>query len=199
MGRLLFLLFTIAAIWPGGEYVDPTGSFSLTVPAGYRVRTGPEKGSDSYIPVCHAESSVCFEYPAQRFPGTTFESASVEVTVLTGKTDKACMDAAMYAIPEQNDSANGRGVRRPPRVIDGVKFRHIVSGGAAMSHDVDSDVYWGFDRGKCFELTAAVTYTNFFVYDPGQIKEFTSRNKAKVTAELNRIIATFRHFSSPGR
>ncbi len=50
---------------------------------------------------------------------------------------------------------------RPTQVIDGIKFRHTLDRGAAMSHGSESDEYWGWDKGKCFELVTAVTYTNF--------------------------------------
>jgi hypothetical protein len=92
MRSLLILLFTIHVVWPGGDYIYPNHSFRLSVPPGYRVRTGTEKASDSYIPVCHADSTVCFEYPSRRFAGSTFGSASVEVTLLSATTEQACID-----------------------------------------------------------------------------------------------------------
>jgi hypothetical protein len=64
--------------------------------------------------------------------------------------------------------------------------------GAVMSHDIEFNRYWRFVRGKCFELATAVTYTNFAVYSPGQIKEFTKRDQARVISELNKIVASFK-------
>jgi hypothetical protein len=78
------------------------------------------------------------------------------------------------------------------QVIDGIKFRHTWDGAAAMSHDVEFNTYWGFDKGKCCELATAVTYTNFAVYDhPGQIREFTKRDQEKVINQLNKIVSSF--------
>ena len=183
MYRALLLLFSTVGVWTGGTYVDPDRSFELKVPAGYRVRTGTgaEKASDSYIPVCHPESSVCFEYPAGRYRGTTFGSASVEVFVSPAITKEDCVDPA-----EEVDRSG------PMRQIDHIEFTHTRGGGAAMSHDVEFDRYWGFHNGTCFELAAAVTYTNLAVYDPGAIKEFTQRDKAKVADELKAILGSFR-------
>ncbi len=92
MRKLIFLLVTNGALWSGGEYVDFSRSFQLSVPRDYRARTGADKISKSYIPVCHAESAVCFEYPPRRYVGTTFGSASVEVILSGATTEKACMD-----------------------------------------------------------------------------------------------------------
>ena len=191
MRRLLILLFATNVIWSGGEYIDPNQSFCLSVPPGYRVWTGTEKASDSYIPVCHADSAVCFEYPPKRFAGTTFGSASVEVTILSATTEQGCIDSGKGVISEEANAEYRLGRSRRTQVIDGIKFRHTLDGGAAMSHDIEFNRYWGFDKGKCFELATAVTYTNFAVYAPGQIKQFTNRDQAKVTSELNRIIASF--------
>jgi hypothetical protein len=80
---------------------------------------------------------------------------------------------------------------RPTQLIDGITFRHTLDEGAAMGHEIQFNRYWGFDKGKCFELAVAVTYTNFAAYDPGQIKEFTTSDQAKVTSELNKIVTSF--------
>jgi hypothetical protein len=63
---------------------------------------------------------------------------------------------------------------------------------AAMSHEIEFNRYRGFDKSKCFEIVTAVAYTSIAVYGPGEIKEFTSRDKAEVTHELNRIAGSFR-------
>lgn len=185
MSHITLILLTASAVWPGGKYVDPNRLFELKVPADYRVRTGPDKGSDSYILVCHPDSTVCFEYPANRFPETNFNSASLEVTILKAATENACMDLAM------REETTGADRSQPTRVIDGMKFLHTSGGEGAMSHDIDFHRYWGFDRGTCFELATAIAYTNFAVYEPGAIKEFTAKDKAAVTDELNRIIDSF--------
>ncbi|MBV8827951.1 MAG: hypothetical protein JO108_01850 [Acidobacteriaceae bacterium] len=143
------------------------------------------------IPVCHSDSVVCFEYPPHRFAGTTFVSASAEITLLGARTEKACIDPGQDVISEDEHALYHLDSSQPTRVIDGVKFRHTLDGAAAMSSDVEFNRYRGFDKGKCFELATVVTYANIAAYDPGQIKEFTSKDKATVTRELIRIIDSF--------
>ncbi|HLH05476.1 MAG TPA: hypothetical protein VKX25_22095 [Bryobacteraceae bacterium] len=68
-----------------------------------------------------------------------------------------------------------------------------------MSHAIERDEYRGFDKGSCFELATAVTYTNVGVYPPGAIKPFTQRDKVAVIHELNAIVDSFRAVAPPGR
>jgi hypothetical protein len=162
------------------KFVSPDHSFELSVPARYVVHTGKDKPSGSYIPVCHHDSVVCVTYPDSIFKGTNFGAASVEVTVLPDKTSQACL----------NHSKNARSIR----TINGTSFAHTLDGGAAMSHFIEIDRYFGFSKGKCFELSAQITSTYFGVFDPGTIKEFTKQDEKRVSDELTRIVDSFRAF-----
>ena len=49
--------------------------------------------------------------------------------------------------------------KEPAKVINGVKFEHGITGGAAAGHGIFEDVYRNFHDGKCYELTIAWTYS----------------------------------------
>jgi hypothetical protein len=182
------LLFTLASQVAfgnsdlNGKYISPDHSFELSVPAGYSVQTGKTKPSRSYIPVCHNDSLVCITVASNRFSGTTFGDASVEVMLLAVNTEQACM----------NDSEFQIDAKHPSRRIDGRRFLHAFDEGAAMSHYIETHRYRGYNRGRCYELALHVTFTNYKVYDPGTIKEFTSNDEEQVITELKRIIDSFR-------
>lgn len=61
-----------------------------------------------------------------------------------------------------------------------------------MSHYNELNIYRGFIKSKCYELSINVTYSNFQVYEPGTIKEFTASDKAQVVKDLTRILDTFK-------
>jgi hypothetical protein len=181
MHKLLVLFSAAATVWPGGMYVDTTKTFQLRVPAGYGVENGKDKPAGAYLAVCHAGSAVCLTYPQSKFSGTNFGAASIEVTFATAGDEKTCIAAE----GGQPDSS------QPSVTIDGVKFAHTLDGDAGMSHNLEINRYRGFDKGKCFELATALSYTDFGVYPAGQMKEFTADNRAQVTAELQKIVFSF--------
>jgi hypothetical protein len=157
------------------------------------VYSGRDKPSRSYIPVCHDDSLVCITFPNGEYKGTTFEDASVEVTVLAAaKTAKACLT------PGENDpsmSPDGEfqiDRKSPKRVINGANFLHASRGGAGMNHHIGTDRYRGYLNGRCYELALNVTSSGFGAYDPGAIKEFTRRDEKHVRAKFTRILDSFR-------
>lgn len=185
--QCLILLFTVMPLSSqqsaGGKYVSPDRSFELAVPAGYGIETGRQKPRLSYIPVCDDDSIVCVTYPENRYKGTTFGAASVEVTVVPAKTEKACLaPGGEFQIDRQN----------PSRIITGTRFLHSSTSEAAMSHDISTDAYRGYANGRCYLLAAQIAFTNFAVYPPGAIKEFTKQDQARVRSQLMQILDSFR-------
>jgi hypothetical protein len=186
--KLLFLIFSATITWPGGTYVDPARTFELHVPDGYRVRTGPDKPSDSYIGVCSAASTVCFEYPANRYPGSNFESASVEVTVLGGKTAEACINPGKGTATVNASKDYKIDPTSPTRFIDHTRFAHHSGGSAAMSHEEEFNLYRGFDKGACYELSTDISYSSYAVSKDVLKREFTHKDDAQVTARDYRLL-----------
>ncbi len=174
--------------------------FSVKRPVNYGLHTGKEKPSNSYIPVCYDSSTVCITYPPGRFKGTTFGNASFEVTLLDAKTESACLTPRALPI----SSAPGAPTipdfqidpKHPSRVIDGTKFLHAVDFEGAMSHDIETNQYRGFKNGNCYNLAIHVTFTNFAVYDPGTIKEFTKHDIELVEEDLMRVLDSFKTIES---
>jgi hypothetical protein len=174
-----------------GKFISADRSFELIVPPGYVVLTSKDKAG-GYTPICHDDSLVCITYPPGRYNGTTFQGASLEVTLLPAKTEKTCINPGKYEVSTLPEAEFRIDANSPKRVIDGVRFLHARTGGAALSHDIVSDLYRGFTHGKCYQLSVRVTFAVFAVYDAGTIKEFTKADQKRVTAELTRILDSFR-------
>ncbi len=177
---------------PPEEYFSPDKSFQLSLPAGYQVHTGSDKGSKSYIPVCHPESIVCVTVPERRYAGTSFGDASVEVTVLSKFTERACLNPVKSGLANSLDNAFEIDLKNPTREINGTRFIHSSIGGAAMGHYNEDDLYRGYKNGKCYHLALSITYSNFELYPPGAVKEFSKADRKRLHAELMRIIDSFR-------
>ena len=171
---LLLPLFALAA--DSQKYVSPDRSFQFVYPSGYVLHAGTP---ESYIPVCHSDSLVCVIFPADKYKGTTFGAASFEVKPVAADTQRACLNSEIFT-------------KDPGRVIDGVKLSQTVEEDAAMSHRIESNLYRGFKKGKCYELAVRVTYTDIGVYDPGTVKEFTAQDKNQVVRELTRIMESLK-------
>jgi hypothetical protein len=192
--KLFAFVVSAAVSWPGGRYVDQTRTFELYVPAGYRVSTGPDKPSDSYIPACSPESSVCFQYPPGRYKGSDFESASVEVTIVGASSHDPCVSPFQAGDP----AADRIEPNNPTETIDGLPYVHYSGGGAAAGHESGFDRYRGFDRGTCFVLSAELSYSGG---GNPHTRKFSPKDQKQVMAELNSIIKSFRALrkSSPSR
>ncbi len=174
------------------KYISRDRSFELSVPSRYGVHTGKEKPSRSYIPVCHDESLVCITAPRGEYEGTTFGDASLEVTLLTAKTMKACLSPGKYESSTSRDALFKIDAKDPSRVINGTRFVHASVSAAAMSHDIAIDLYRGYENGRCYELALQMTFTNFNAYPPGAMKEFTKQEQKQVHAQLEQILDSFR-------
>ena len=169
--------------FPGKNYVSPDKSFGFTIPPGLTLHQGPGKlEQTSYIPVCDEDAAACVLYPSDRYKGTTFGAAAFTVKLTDANTAGACETA-----PDIGDEK-----KAPNRTIAGVRFVHWVGEGAAMSHVLETHLYRGFTHRKCYELAINVTYTNYGVYDPGTIKEFTKQDEAKVVHDLEQVLDSFK-------
>lgn len=164
----------------------------MTVPPGYSVHTGKGKPRGGYIAICHDDSLVCITYPPGHYKGTTFDNASVEVTLLPPKTEQACMNPGKYEVSTLPEALFRIDAKSPIRMIGGVRFLHARVGAGAMSHDIVGDVYRGFTYGRCYELAVLVTFTNFAAFPPGRVKEFTPLDEKHIIAQLTRILDSFR-------
>ncbi len=148
------------------------------------MHTGADKPSRSYIPACSTASTVCFEYPPERYAGSTFGSASVEVTVLDGKTADACHNSG-GGVDTADDKIDPTS---PTRLIDRIRFFHQKGGGAAAGHELEFDRYRGFDKSTCYVLSTRISYTGGKAISE---RQFTDKDHANVIAQLNRIIDSF--------
>lgn len=158
-------------------FVSADHGFDLTIPAEYiAYKSDFEKHQMSYIPVCQDGDSVCVAYDGHKYDGTNFGAASVEV-----KVSRAA--ASTCATPFGKTGTKN---------IGGIAFVHSTEMGAAMSHDIEKDIYRGSVNGTCYEMYLNLTYTVFEVYEPGTIRKFTDKDHSEVKASLMRIAESFK-------
>jgi hypothetical protein len=180
---LLALASGVAPPTTSKLYVSPDGSFQFTVPAGFRFYNSFDSSFGSYIPICEKDSSVCVMFPAERYKGTNFSQASFQVKSVNAETLGSCTN------PGPDVWSNGK---EHTRLIDGLRYTHGWVGAAAMSNDIERNIYRAFKNGACFELSINVTFTNFHVYEPGTIKEFTKGDYERVVQDLMRVLDSFK-------
>lgn len=99
----------------------------MTIPPGYGVHTGKDKAG-GYIPICHDESLVCITYPPDRYSGSTFIDATLEVMLLPAETEQACTSAGKYEVSALPEAAFRIDAKSHYRVIHGVRVVHARTG-----------------------------------------------------------------------
>ena len=132
------------------------------------------------------DASICVMFPAERYKGTNFEQASLQVKFVDAKTPGSCSKPGPDVWPE------GISATEPTRLINGVRFAHSRIGAGAMSHELENNVYRAFKNGTCYEVSVKVTFTNFQVYEPGTIKDFTKGDYKRVVQDLMQVLDSFK-------
>lgn len=145
----------LSAAVPTRTYVSPDHTFQLSIPSDYSADSSQAR---TYIPICRDSDTACIVYTGHKYDRTNFEGASVEVNLNQTPNALSCGIASD---------------QHPTKTIGGIAFVHSSDRDGTMSHDIATDTYLGFAAGKCYEVDLHITFTNFAVYAPGMIKEFT--------------------------
>ncbi len=175
-------------------FTSPDGVFRLAYPNGFVLSQGGQ--SNSYLPVCRENGLACVVYPPARYKGTNFGAAALSVNeVKDAATETACF--TFEAFKTEYDSRGDRNQtfvvsdKHPTETINGTEFKTGVTGDAAMSHSLATDIYRTFHAGKCYEVDINIMQTSFGVYDPGTVRKFTQRDNRRVHDDLRRILGSF--------
>jgi hypothetical protein len=158
----------------------------FTYPGSYTLSTGTGQ-----VPTNTCQSAVaCVVYPRGRYAGTNFLGASFEERVIDNATTKsACLAPSIHAAIPNFHVARGR-------TVNGVRFLHGTSVDDAASLYINTDFYRAFHRGRCYELSINLATNSFGSFDPGTVREFTSKDDQRVRTELATILDSFRFVSS---
>jgi hypothetical protein len=169
----------------GETYSDPQGRFSIKYSPDFGVAKSGEALPDiakSYIPACEEGFMACVYYQAENFVGTNFGSAGIAITTPTMASEAACKDTTGYNGAVQNSHSETFG---------GADWLVFESGDAATSHYANDTIYRTWHDNTCYQLDARIGYSNFEVYEPGSIKEFTDTDRANLRDKLTTVVKTF--------
>jgi hypothetical protein len=162
----------------------------FTYPGSYTLYTGTAQVP---VPSPTCQSAVAYVvYPRDRYSGTNFSGAWFEERVIDDATTRGvCLTSPMRApnYPEFR-------VAKDPGTINGVRFLHGISTDVGLSQYTNTDLYRAFQRGKCYELSITIASSSFGSFDPGTVREFTSKDDQRVRSELTTILNSFRFMSS---
>ncbi|HJX83624.1 MAG TPA: hypothetical protein VJ723_04700 [Candidatus Angelobacter sp.] len=175
-------------------FTSPDGVFRLAYPNGFVLSQGGQ--SKSYLPVCQENGLACVVYPPARYKGTNFGAAALSVNeVKDATTETACFTfEAQQTVVDSNGQRNQTqevSDKHPTETINGTEFKTGVTGDAAMSHALATDIYRTFHAGKCYEMDINIMQTSLGVYDPGTVRKFTQRDNRRVRNDLKKVLSSF--------
>ena len=172
----------------------PDSAFRFSYPSNFQVCTRGkiEPCIETYIPVCDQDALVCVVYPPKQFKDTNFAAASFQVKEIF-REENMTPDVCVTPSPRKNGGWPEFLVsaEHPKEMIGGVQFLHGVSGGAAMSHRIDVDLYRAFHKQRCFELNVSQTGTDPNVSD-SPMKTLTHAQKKKLDQAMSQMLHSFR-------
>lgn len=177
-------------------FTSSDGVFRFTYPPQFVLSQNGQPDAGSYIPVCQENGLACVVYPPARYKGTNFGSAALSIAEVKDATaETACftfeaMQTVMGSDGHQSQTPTVSD-KHPVETINGTEFKTGVTGDAAMSHSLATDIYRTFHGGKCYEMDINIMQTSFGVYDPGTVRKFTQRDNKRVHDSLRKILGSF--------
>ena len=120
--------------------------------------------------------------PVSDFKNTNLEGASFQIETVTATSEDSCLKIE----PSREE---------PTRIVNGIRFRHGTSEGAAAGHSSDVELYRAFLGGACFDARITITQTSLAIAPAG------SHRIAKIEGErlqtrMNAILNSL-HFLKP--
>jgi len=177
-------------------FTSSDGVFRFSYAPHFVLSQNGQPDAGSYIPVCVENGLVCVVYPPARYKGTNFGSAALSISeVKDANTETACFTfEAMQTVTDADghqSQTSQLSDKHPIETINGTEFKTGVTGDAAMSHSLATDIHRTFHAGKCYELDINIMQTSFGAYDPGTIRKFTQRDNKRVHDDLRKILGSF--------
>jgi len=170
------------------------GAFNFSYPRGLQVCTSGKISPciQTYIPVCDGDALVCVVYPSEPLKDTSFGAAAFQVREIS-RTERMTPDVCLTPYPREDGGWPEFLVsaKHPLELIGTTRFLHGEKGEAALGHSKSTDVYRGFHKGRCFELSVSETGTDPYVSDP-PLKVLTAAQRNKLDDTMSRILHGFR-------
>jgi hypothetical protein len=205
----LFLLLAIFSV-SQKTYTSADRSFEIRYPTSYVLMAGsdiheepegPQSVADQpYIPVCSGYNRstpdgktllACIMYSPDEYRGTNLGGSGLQISEIKfAKSEDACIH--LPPSPTSEHPTFELSKQSPLLMINGVRFAHGTNEGVAAGHSNQSDQYRTFHQGRCYELAINLSETSFAALEPGAVREFTSKNRSKVHAELTKVLKTFK-------
>ena len=157
----------------GKRIAAVTTASSLTYPKTFQI-----SAEDEAPELCETGTIACLDYIGPEYMGTRLEAAGIAVNIIrSARTEEQCnqIDTGQFSIKKE--------------IINGIRFHHGETGGAAAGNVVSGETYHAFHDGACFELAIRVISDNTAHDDSGVVVPFDS---TKLEKRLKRVLRTFR-------
>lgn len=180
-------------------FTSPDGAFRFAYPADFQVCTRGkiDPCNRSFIPACESDALVCVVYPAEEFKDTNFGAEAFQVREILTTHEMMTADVCVTPYPPKNGATVSPwpefliSAERPVEMIGSVEFVHGLNGGAATGHSSGIDLYRGFHKQRCFELSISGSGTDPNISEP-PMKTLTAAEQKKLDRTMSDMLHSFR-------
>lgn len=168
------------------SYVNREYGVSLSFPRSYRLKTQPKSDTDSAGQMNFVQSGginlAAIELPGNSYPGTDFQSGTVNVSVNPGMTSEAC---AQFAVPEPSTGTETSQAKTEQVKLGAIEFQEVETFDHAMMRQADAKYYHVFGNGACYEFALGIGTDN-----DHNVEEITPVDRKEVFGKLEKILTT---------
>lgn len=167
------------------SYVNREYGLAFNFPRNYQLKTQLKADRENVVHMNFVQPGgitlAAIELPPNSYPGTDFQSGTVNVSVNPGMTSEAC---AQFAGPEL-----GTGTETPAKTghvkLGAFEFNETQTSDAAMMSQTDAKYYHVFGNGACYEFALGVGTDR-----DHNVEEITPVDRKEVFGKLEKILTT---------
>ena len=167
------------------SYVNHEYGLAFNFPRNYQLKTQLKADRENVVQMNFVQPGgitlAAIELPGNSYPGTDFQSGTVNVSVNPGMTSEAC---AQFAVPEP-----GTGTETPAKTdqvkLGTIEFNEVETSDAAMMKQTNAKYYHVFGNGACYEFALGVGTDS-----DHNVEEITPVDRKEVFGKLEKILAT---------
>jgi hypothetical protein len=168
------------------SYVNREYGISFSFPRNYRLKTQPKTNPESATQMNFVQPGgitlAAIEVPGNSYPGTDFESGTINVSVNPGITSEAC---AQFAFPEPSTGTDTSPTKTDQVKLGAIEFHELETSGRTMMKQADAKYYHMFGNGVCYEFALGVGTDS-----DHNVEEITLVDRKEVFGQLEKILAT---------
>jgi len=161
-------------------YVNREYGLAFNFPRNYQLKTQLKADRENAVQMNFVQPGgitlAAIELPGNSYPGTDFQSGTVNVSVNPGITSEAC---AQFAVP-QPDAGKTDQVK-----LGAIEFNEVETSDAAMMKQTNAKYYHVFGNGACYEFALGVGTDS-----DHNVEEITPVDRKEVFGKLEKILAT---------